>query len=186
MRPEERDVRAPQSVPAGERGRFIADRRFCALRDRTALLGDHYLDQAERAITSRRRRCGFPTHPTLLHYTAALFSYRGWQGLVNSLIDSLGYDRAVRVAWHLMAYSLARFNTGGQHLAFWVLSQRFLPPVAIVLPIFLLYRNIGLYDTHVGLVLLYTVFTLPLTVWMMYTYFRQVPRRSRRPRWSMG
>ena len=40
-----------------------------------------------------------------------------------------------------MAYSLARFNTGGQHLSFWVLSQRFLPPVAIVLPIFLLFRT---------------------------------------------
>ena len=56
-----------------------------------------------------------------------------------------------------MAYSLARFNTGGQHLAFWVLSQRFLPPVAIVLPLFLLYRGYGLYDTRFGLVLVYTV-----------------------------
>ena len=40
-----------------------------------------------------------------------------------------------------MAYSLARFNTGGQHLSFWVLSQRFLPPIAVVLPVFLLYIN---------------------------------------------
>ena len=75
-----------------------------------------------------------------------------------------------------MAYSLARFNTGGQHLAFWVLSQRFLPPVAIVLPLFLLYRGYGLYDTRFGLVLVYTVMTLPLSVWMMYAYFRQLPR----------
>ena len=77
-----------------------------------------------------------------------------------------------------MAYSLARFNTGGQHLSFWVLSQRFLPPIAIVLPIFLLYRGYGLYDTRFGLVLVYTVMTLPLTVWMMYAYFRQMPRRA--------
>jgi multiple sugar transport system permease protein len=75
-----------------------------------------------------------------------------------------------------MAYSLARFNTGGEHLAFWVLSQRFLPPVAIVLPLFLLYRGYGLYDTRFGLVLVYTVMTLPLSVWMMYAYFRQLPR----------
>ncbi len=40
-----------------------------------------------------------------------------------------------------MAYSLARYNTGGQHLSFWVLSQRFLPPIAIVLPMFLIYRR---------------------------------------------
>ena len=74
-----------------------------------------------------------------------------------------------------MAYSLARFDTGGQHLSFWVLSQRFLPPVAVVLPIFLLYRNLGLHDTRFGLVIVYTVFTLPVTVWMIYAYFRQMP-----------
>ena len=75
-----------------------------------------------------------------------------------------------------MAYSLARFRTGGEHLAFWVLSQRFLPPVAIVLPLFLLYRVLHLNDTYLGLILAYTVFTLPVSVWMMYAYFRQMPK----------
>ena len=75
-----------------------------------------------------------------------------------------------------MAYSLARFDTGGQHLAFWVLSQRFLPPIAVVLPIFLIYRSFGLNDTHIGLIIAYTVFTLPVTVWMMFAYFRQMPK----------
>jgi multiple sugar transport system permease protein len=117
----------------------------------------------------------FPSAPTFVHYTAALFSYRGMQGLVNSLIIASGTTVLSIVAGTMMAYSLARFRTGGQHLAFWVLSQRFLPPVAVVLPVFLLYRSYGLYDTHVGLVLLYTVFTLPFSVWMMYAYFRQLP-----------
>ena len=76
----------------------------------------------------------------------------------------------------LMAYSLARFNTGGSHLSFWVLSQRFLPPVAVVLPVFLIYRNVGLHDTHIGLIVAYTVFTLPVSVWMMFAYFRQMPK----------
>ena len=75
-----------------------------------------------------------------------------------------------------MAYSLARFNTGGQHLSFWVLSQRFLPPIAVILPIFLIYRTLGLHDTHIGLIIAYTVFTLPVSVWMMFAYFRQMPR----------
>jgi len=118
----------------------------------------------------------FPKEPTLVHYTAALFSYRGLQGLVNSLIIASASTVLSTILGTMMAYSLARFDTGGQHLGFWVLSQRFLPPVAIILPIFLLFRNIALYDTHVGLILLYTVFTLPLTVWMMSTYFRQLPR----------
>ena len=118
----------------------------------------------------------FPAEPTLVHYTAALFSYRGLQGLTNSLIVASAATVLSSFLGTMMAYSLARFNTGGQHLAFWVLSQRFLPPVAIVLPIFLLFRSWGLYDTHVGLILIYTFMTLPLTVWMMYAYFRQLPR----------
>jgi multiple sugar transport system permease protein len=118
----------------------------------------------------------FPKEPTLVHYTAALFSYRGLQGLVNSVVIASASTVLSTLFGTMMAYSLARFDTGGRHLAFWVLSQRFLPPVAIILPIFLLFRNLALYDTHYGLILLYTFMTLPLTVWMMSTYFRQLPR----------
>ena len=118
----------------------------------------------------------FPAEPTFVHYTAALFSYRGLDGLINSLIVSTAATFLSAVLGTLMAYSLARFNTGGQHLAFWVLSQRFLPPVAIILPIFLLFRTWHIYDTRGGLILLYTFMTLPLSVWMMYAYFRQLPK----------
>jgi multiple sugar transport system permease protein len=118
----------------------------------------------------------FPAHPTIVHYTAALFSYRGLQGLLNSLIIASASTVLSSAMGTMMAYSLARFNTGGQHLAFWVLSQRFLPPVAIVLPLFLLFRGWGLYDTHFGLIVAYTFMTLPLSVWMMYAYFRQLPK----------
>jgi multiple sugar transport system permease protein len=118
----------------------------------------------------------FPAQPTIVHYTAALFSYRGLQGLLNSLIVASASTILSAAMGTMMAYSLARFNTGGQHLAFWVLSQRFLPPVAIVLPLFLLFRGWGLYDTHFGLIVAYTFMTLPLSVWMMYAYFRQLPK----------
>ena len=118
----------------------------------------------------------FPAEPTIVHYTAALFSYRGLQGLVNSLIIASVSTVLSAILGTMMAYSLARFNTGGQHLAFWVLSQRFLPPVAIILPIFLLFRSWGLYDTRFGLIIAYTFMTLPISVWMMYGYFRQLPR----------
>ena len=118
----------------------------------------------------------FPAAPTMIHYTAALFSYRGLQGLINSLIVASAATVLSSVMGTMMAYSLARFNTGGQHLAFWVLSQRFLPPVAIILPIFLLFRTWHIYDTRGGLILLYTFMTLPLSVWMMYAYFRQLPK----------
>ena len=117
----------------------------------------------------------FPDEPTLVHYTAALYAYRGLDGLINSLIISTSATILSAFFGTLMAYSLARFNTGGQHLSFWVLSQRFLPPIAVVLPIFLIYRVLRLNDTHVGLIIAYTVFTLPVSVWMMFAYFRQMP-----------
>ena len=118
----------------------------------------------------------FPAEPTLLHYTGALFTYRGLQAMVNSLIIASATTVLSALFGTMMAYSLARFRTGGEHLAFWVLSQRFLPPVAIVLPLFLLYRVLRLNDTYLGLILAYTVLTLPVSVWMMYAYFRQMPK----------
>ncbi|MDQ3248304.1 MAG: carbohydrate ABC transporter permease, partial [Chloroflexota bacterium] len=72
-------------------------------------------------------------------------------------------------------YSLARFNTGGQNFAFWILSQRFLPPIAVIFPIFLLFRTVRLIDTYTGLILLYATFNLPFAVWMMRSYFHEVP-----------
>ena len=109
----------------------------------------------------------FPSQPTLTHYTAALFAYRGLTGLINSLVISSAATVFSALFGTLMGYSLARFNTGGQHLSFWMLSQRFLPPVAIVLPVFLLFRTYHLNDTYLGMIIVYTVFTLPLTVWML-------------------
>jgi multiple sugar transport system permease protein len=80
----------------------------------------------------------FPAEPTFVHYTAALFAYRGLEGLTNSFVIATATTVLSALLGTLMGYSLARFNTGGPHLSFWVLSQRFLPPIAIVLPIFLL------------------------------------------------
>jgi multiple sugar transport system permease protein len=123
----------------------------------------------------------FPDHPTSLHFSTALNEMRGWEGLENSLIVAICVTILAVTIGACAGYSMARFQTGGMHFAFWVMSQRFLPPIAVVIPIFFLYRNaqdwfgITLFDTRFGLVLLYTVFVLPFTIWMMYAYFRQSP-----------
>jgi multiple sugar transport system permease protein len=117
----------------------------------------------------------FPDHPTTIHYSTALDKMRGWLGLENSLIISFSVTVASVLIGTAAAYSMARFRTGGKHLAFWVLSQRFLPPVAVVIPIFLMFRSLGYVDSRFGLILLYTVFSLPFSIWMMYAYFRQMP-----------
>jgi multiple sugar transport system permease protein len=75
----------------------------------------------------------------------------------------------------LCAYSLARFKTGGEHLAVWIISQRMIPPIAIVFPLFLLYVWFGWVDTYFGMILLYTAFNLPYVIWMMRGYIEDVP-----------
>src|SRR4029450_9097280 len=60
-------------------------------------------------------------------------------------------------------------------LAVWIISQRMVPPIAIVFPLSLIYVWFGLVDTFVGLVLLYTAFNLPYVIWMMRGYIGEVP-----------
>ena len=124
----------------------------------------------------------FPGDPTLSHFGSALHRLNGLEGLENSLIIAFSTTILAVLVGTAAAYSMARYATGGKHLAFWFLSQRILLPVAVVLPVFLLYSRyteewfrLRLIDTHQGLILLYTVFALPWTVWMMYSYFRQMP-----------
>jgi multiple sugar transport system permease protein len=75
----------------------------------------------------------------------------------------------------LAAYSLVRFKTGGENLAVWIISQRMMPPVAIVFPLFLLYVYFGWVDSYFGLILLYTAFSLPYVIWMMRGYIEDIP-----------
>lgn len=75
----------------------------------------------------------------------------------------------------LCAYSIARFRTGGDNFAMWVLSNRMLPPIVIVFPVFLLYVRLGWVDTYQGLIVLYTAFNLPYVIWMMRGYIQDIP-----------
>lgn len=76
----------------------------------------------------------------------------------------------------LAAYSFSRFKIAGKDdLMFFILSTRMLPPIATMVPIFLMYRNLGFSDTIHGMVLLYTMFNLGFTVWMMKSFFDEIP-----------
>ncbi len=75
------------------------------------------------------------------------------------------------------AYALSRFNIRGkQNVVFFILSTRFMPGVAVVLPLFLMYRAIGLYDTLLGLVLAHVVINLPLAILLLKSFFDDVPQ----------
>ena len=77
----------------------------------------------------------------------------------------------------LAAYAFSRFNIPGEgDLLFFILSTRMLPPVVVTIPIFLMYREIGLYDTYVGMILLYTEFNLSFSVWLLKGFIDEIPR----------
>lgn len=97
--------------------------------------------------------------------------------LINSLIVA-GFSTVLSVALGVLAgYAFSRFNLPGKDdLLFFILSTRMLPAVVVTIPIFLMYRQVGLYDTHLGLILLYTAFNLSFSVWLMKGFFDEIPR----------
>jgi multiple sugar transport system permease protein len=94
-----------------------------------------------------------------------------WNSLVLAGVSTI----LAMIIGTLAAYSLVRFKTGGENLAVWIISQRMMPPVAIVFPIFLLYVFLGWVDSYHGLILLYTAFNLPYVIWMMRGYIEDIP-----------
>lgn len=104
-----------------------------------------------------------------------LFKDGDVMAIANSLILAGTSSLFAIILGTLCAYSLARFNTGGENLAMWIISQRMIPPIAVVFPIFLAYVYFGLVDGYFGLILLYTAFNLPYVIWMMRGYVVDVP-----------
>lgn len=77
----------------------------------------------------------------------------------------------------LSAYAFSRFPIPGKDdLLFFILSQRMLPPIVVTVPIFLMYREFGLYDTHLGMILLYTTFNLSFSVWLLKGFIDEIPK----------
>jgi multiple sugar transport system permease protein len=97
--------------------------------------------------------------------------------LLNSLIVVGASVLLALVIGSLAAYALARFRMGrlNDRLSFWVLAPRMIPSIAIVVPIFLILQQIGLLNRRLGLILVYTAFNLPFVVWMMRSFFHEIP-----------
>ena len=73
------------------------------------------------------------------------------------------------------AYAMGRHRAGGRAFSMWILSQRFMPAIALIVPLFILFRKLSLFDTYAGLILLYTTLHLPLAVWLMLGFVRSLP-----------
>ena len=97
--------------------------------------------------------------------------------LRNSLIIA-GLSTIFSVGFGVLAaYAFSRYKIPGEDdMLFFILSTRMLPPVVVTIPIFLMYRTLGLYDTHIGVILLYTVFNLSFSVWLMKGFIDEIPK----------
>ncbi|HEC23012.1 MAG TPA: carbohydrate ABC transporter permease [Chloroflexi bacterium] len=97
--------------------------------------------------------------------------------LKNSAIIA-GVSTIVSVGLGLLAaYAFSRFDVPGKgDLLFFILSTRMLPAVVVTIPLFLMYRQLKLHDTHLGMILLYTVFNLSLSVWLLKGFIDEIPR----------
>lgn len=101
------------------------------------------------------------------------------KALFDSFIIATGNTLASLVLGSMAGYAFARFprQAGGENLAFWILSNRMFPPVAVLLPMFFLFNATPWgTDSHVSLIILYLVFNMPLATWLMMVFFRDAPR----------
>lgn len=118
----------------------------------------------------------WPSAPTLEHYRRVLFASNVPRYFLNSLIVSAGSTALAMTLAVFAAYGFARYRFAGRRssLAF-VLAGQLLPTAAIIVPLFLVLRTFGLVNTYLGLILVYMILTLPLSVWMLSGYIRAVP-----------
>jgi multiple sugar transport system permease protein len=123
----------------------------------------------------------FQFEPTLAAYREILGGAGGQGGatflrfFANSLIVSLGAVLLSLVVGVPAAYAFARWSfRGGESLLFTLLSFRFAPELMVIIPLLVIYRRLGLFDTHLGLIWVYQLITLPLIVWILRSYFQDL------------
>jgi len=115
--------------------------------------------------------------PTLANYWEVLFEDKVGASLINSIIVAVCTTTLAVVLGTPAAYALARFEfRGKQDLWFWFITNRFVSPVVLAFPVFLISREVGLRDTHLALILMYLTFTLPIVIWICTDQFRSIPR----------
>ncbi|MCB2191280.1 MAG: carbohydrate ABC transporter permease [Deltaproteobacteria bacterium] len=113
--------------------------------------------------------------PTLFNYKFIMETRPSLDQLWNSAILAVCSTFVVMLIALPAAYSFARFNTGKGHLLFVTISTRMFPGVVAALPFFLVYRDIGLLDTHLGIILLYIYFNMSFATFLLYGFFKEIP-----------
>jgi sorbitol/mannitol transport system permease protein len=113
---------------------------------------------------------------TVESYAAVQAQSNYFKFFLNSVVLSLGSTLlalliAVPAAWSMAFSPTAKTKD----ILMWMLSTKMMPAVAVLVPIYLLFRDFGLLDSRIGLTLMLTMINLPIVIWMLYTYFREIP-----------
>lgn len=96
---------------------------------------------------------------------------------INSLVIAFGSTFLAVVLGTLTAYGFSRFKVPlKDDLLFFILSTRMMPPIAVAIPVYLMYRDLGLTDTKLGMILLYTAVNVSLAVWLLKGFIDEIPR----------
>ncbi|HHY87650.1 MAG TPA: carbohydrate ABC transporter permease [Chloroflexi bacterium] len=127
----------------------------------------------------------FTFKPTLEHYIYAFEQANFALYIRNTLLAAIFSTIIVVVAGSLASYGFARYNVGGGNLMFFILTTRMMPAIAVVLPFFVIFRTAGNSAIgqffHLGmdrigtLVVCYTIFNLPFAIWLMHSFFQDIP-----------
>jgi multiple sugar transport system permease protein len=116
--------------------------------------------------------------PTLKNFAAVLFGPTNIvANLTSSLVIALATTALTIVIAVPAAYAFARLKLRGKRpLGFYVLATQLVPPIGLIIPYFLIMNRIGWMDSYKGLVLIYLTFSLPFAIWLLVSYFEDIPR----------
>jgi multiple sugar transport system permease protein len=117
----------------------------------------------------------FPVHGTLVNFADG-WNIGGGKGIGDSLIVAAISTLLCLILGYPAAYALARrFPPHGQ-LSFTILSLRMMPPIVPVIGFYILFQELSLFDTYTGLIIVYTFMNLPLVIWLLSEFIRQIPK----------
>jgi multiple sugar transport system permease protein len=116
-----------------------------------------------------------PADASLKHYAALFTRSSGARYFTNSLMISTLSMLAALVVSLPTAYSIARWRFGGGFLSLVLLVLRMLPAIALIIPLYIMYKLLGLTNSYLGLVLVYTVLYVPFAVWLLVGFLRDFP-----------
>ena len=116
-----------------------------------------------------------PAHPSLAHYGRLFTKASGLRYFGNSMLVSTVSMFAALAVSVPTAYSIARWRFGGGFLSALLLVLRMLPVIALIIPVYIMYKATGLTNSYLGLIIIYTVVYIPFAVWLLVGFLRDFP-----------